>query len=34
MLLRYWINKNTIDNYGWEGLSANANAIIKTLNNI
>jgi len=27
MLLRYWINKNTIDNYGWEGLSANTNAI-------
>ena len=27
MFLRYWINKNTIDNYGWEGLSANPNAI-------
>ena len=27
MSLRYWINKNTIDKYGWEGLSANPNAI-------
>jgi len=27
MLLRYWINKNAVDNYGWEGLSANPNAI-------
>ena len=27
MLLRYWINKNNIDNYGWEGLSVNPNAI-------
>ena len=26
MLLRYWINKSDIDNYGWEGLSANPNA--------
>ena len=24
--LRYWINKKNIDNYGWEGLSANTNA--------
>tara|TARA_Y100000385_G_scaffold2896_1_gene3146 strand:+ start:288 stop:3188 length:2901 start_codon:yes stop_codon:yes gene_type:complete len=27
MFLRYWITKNNIDNYGWEGLSANPNAI-------
>ena len=25
--LRYWINKSNIDDYGWEGLSANSNAI-------
>lgn len=27
MSLRYWINEKNIDNYGWEGLSANPNAI-------
>jgi hypothetical protein len=27
MSLRYWINKEYIDKYGWEGLSANPNAI-------
>lgn len=27
MSLRYWINKEYIDKYGWKGLSANSNAI-------
>jgi hypothetical protein len=27
MSLRYWINKEYIDKYGWKGLSANPNAI-------
>jgi len=26
MLLRYWINRENVDKYGWEGLSANPNA--------
>tara|TARA_B000000477_G_scaffold124513_1_gene132385 strand:+ start:814 stop:3639 length:2826 start_codon:yes stop_codon:yes gene_type:complete len=32
--LRYWINEKNIDNYGWEGLSANSNATMMLIKQI
>ena len=34
MSLRYWINKENVDKYGWEGLSANPNATMMLKNRI